>query len=163
MLMFGAAVGAASVSVAETYADQVVRQLVAQGYGNIQVEATLLGRLRIKGTNGQGLREIILNPKTGEILRDMWLDADGNPILAQLPNGGQGGSSGDDNSGSGSDDNSGSGSGSDDHSGSGSGSDDDGNDAAEDAADDAKDAADDAADDAEDARDDREDREREDD
>lgn len=142
--MFGAAVGAASMSVAETFADQVVRQLVAQGYGNIQVEATLLGRLRIKGSNGQGLREIILNPKTGEILRDMWLDADGNPILAQLPSSGQG-------------------SGGDDSSGSGSGGDDDAEDAAEDAADDAKDAAEDAADDAEDARDDREDREREND
>ena len=148
--MFGAAVGAASMSVAETFADQVVRQLVAQGYGNIQVEATLLGRLRIKGSNGQGLREIILNPKTGEILRDMWLDADGNPILAQLPSSGQG-SGGDDNSGS------------DDSSGSGSGGDDDAEDAAEDAADDAKDAAEDAADDAEDARDDREDQEREND
>lgn len=150
MLMFGAAVGAASVSAAETFADQVVRQLVAQGYGNIQVEATLLGRLRIKGTNGQGLREIILNPKTGEILRDMWLDANGNPILAQLPDAGQGDSGGDDNSGSGS------GSGSDDNSGSGSGGDDDAGDAAEDAADDAADAADDARDDAEDSRDDRE-------
>ncbi len=154
MLMFGAAVGAASMSVAETFADQVVRQLVAQGYGNIQVEATLLGRLRIKGSNGQGLREIILNPKTGEILRDMWLDADGNPILAQLPSSGQG---------AGGEDSSGSGSGSDDSSGSGSGGDDDAEDAAEDAADDAKDAAEDAADDAEDARDDREDREREND
>ena len=134
MVMFGAAVGAASMSFAETFADQVVRQLVAQGFANIEVEATLLGRLRIKGRNATGLREIILNPKTGEILRDVWLDAFGNPIRAQLQPAAAGEvAKGPDNSGPGSDS-------------------DDAEDAA-DVADDARDDAEDARDDADDARD----------
>ncbi|MGL6209476.1 MAG: hypothetical protein ACRC14_06565, partial [Paracoccaceae bacterium] len=43
----------------------------------VQVERTLLGRERITGARGGGSREIIVNPNTGEILRDLWLNSDG--------------------------------------------------------------------------------------
>lgn len=137
----------AQIAYADTYADQIVRQLTDQGFANIQVEVTLLGRVRIRGQGQQGLREIILNPNTGEILRDLWLDANGNPMLPRLVNsqnnGDNSGSNG--NSGSGSDDNSGSGSDDgDDNSGSGPG-------------DDRDDDKDDDKDDRDDDRDDRDD------
>lgn len=38
---------------------------------------TLLGRTRFVATSDQYRREIILNPRTGEILRDLWLLLDG--------------------------------------------------------------------------------------
>ncbi len=82
-----------------SYADQIVQQLSAQRFSDITVEITLLGRIRIKGQNGQGLREIIMNPNTGEIRRDMWIDANGNAILPRLAAPGRG-----EDSGSGSDD-----------------------------------------------------------
>ena len=89
----------APMAFAQSYADQIVQQLSAQGFSDITVEITLLGRIRIKGHNGQGLREIIMNPHTGEILRDMWIDANGNAILPRLAAPGRG-----EDSGSGSDD-----------------------------------------------------------
>ena len=89
----------APMAFAQSYADQIVHQLSAQGFSDITVEITLLGRIRIKGHNGQGLREIIMNPHTGEILRDMWIDANGNAILPRLAAPGRG-----EDSGSGSDD-----------------------------------------------------------
>jgi hypothetical protein len=125
----------APMAFAQSYADQIVQQLSAQGFSDITVEITLLGRIRIKGHNGQGLREIIMNPHTGEILRDMWIDANGNAILPLLAAPGRG-----EDSGSGSDD-----------------AEDDADEAADDAGDDADDAADDAEDDADDAADDAED------
>jgi hypothetical protein len=124
MMTFGAALALAPMARAESYADQIVQQLAGQGFVNIQVEFTLLGRVRIKGQTAQGLREIILNPNTGEILRDMWLDANGNPILPRLVN-----SNSASNSGSGSGSHSGSDDdGNDDNSGSGSGDDNSGSD-----------------------------------
>ncbi len=89
----------APMAFAQSYADQIVQQLSAQGFSDITVEITLLGRIRIKGHNGQGLREIIMNPHTGEILRDMWIDANGNAILPRLAAPGRG-----EDRGSGSDD-----------------------------------------------------------
>ena len=133
----------APMAFAQSYADQIVQQMSAQGFSDITVEITLLGRIRIKGHNGQGLREIIMNPHTGEILRDMWIDANGNAILPLLAAPGRG-----EDSGSGSDD-----------------AEDDADDAADDAEDDADEAADDAEDDSDEDRDDKddEDRDRDDD
>lgn len=56
--------------------EQVVNQLREQGFTEIRMSRTLLGRVRITA-EGRGFeREIILNPRTGEILRDFWDDAD---------------------------------------------------------------------------------------
>lgn len=121
-LSLGVALAAAPMARAQTFAEQIVQQLADQGFSNIQVETTLLGRIRIVAAASVGHREIILNPRTGEILRDIWFDAAGNQIgprivNAPVNNGNSGSGSdqgGDDNSGSdGGDDNSGSGSGDD--------------------------------------------------
>ncbi|PTQ74418.1 hypothetical protein [Celeribacter persicus] len=52
--------------------DQVIAQLKAQGYSRITMGRTLLGRTRIVAENDTMRREIIINPATGEILRDYW-------------------------------------------------------------------------------------------
>ncbi|MDF2142256.1 hypothetical protein [Paenirhodobacter sp. CAU 1674] len=51
--------------------DSVMRQLKAQGYSQIQVQRTWLGRLRITAQRGKVQREIVLDPRTGELLRDL--------------------------------------------------------------------------------------------
>lgn len=58
---------------AKDFAERVVDQLRDQGYVAVQVERTLLGRTRIMAEGRNGHREIILNPRTGEILRDLWI------------------------------------------------------------------------------------------
>ena len=73
-----ASLACASAGYAASYEDSVVSQLRAQGYGKISIERTLLGRVRILAQMGATKREIILNPRTGEILRDIVLDAQGN-------------------------------------------------------------------------------------
>ncbi len=57
---------------AETVEESVVRQLRAQGFTEFEVERTLLGRLKIEAKNATLEREIVINPTTGEILRDYW-------------------------------------------------------------------------------------------
>jgi len=117
----------ATQAMAQSVAEQISRQLRDQGFGQVTISQTWLGRTRIIGKSGDGQREIILNPKTGEILRDLFTTAggkSGSPVISGTRSGsGNSGSSDDDN-----DDNSGSGSGSDDdddNAGSGGGSDDD--------------------------------------
>lgn len=88
----------AGMAVAASFEESVIAQLRAQGYKNITVERTLLGRVKISAKLKNGHREIILNPRTGEILRDLWIGADGGAsspqIAATNPDNGSG--SGDD-------------------------------------------------------------------
>lgn len=111
-LCAGGLVGATSVfsagsAFADGYESAVVGQLRRQGYRQINVERTLLGRVRIVAQRGGGSREIILNPRTGEILRDVVLAADGQvaPLIAGEDDSGKGSSgksgSGDDGAGDG--------------------------------------------------------------
>ena len=51
-------------------ADSIVSQLRAQGFTSVDVSTTLLGRVRILAEGAASRREIVLNPRTGEILRD---------------------------------------------------------------------------------------------
>jgi hypothetical protein len=122
-------------ALAQGYADDVVRQLGGQGYADISVSTTFLGRVRILAKGEGGHREIILNPRTGEILRDLWIVAGGATPKVTIVNpsaagGGSDSGSDDDNSGPGGgddDDDDGGSSGSDDdddNSGSGGGDDD---------------------------------------
>jgi hypothetical protein len=115
-----AATLAGSPSFASDLIDEVVAELQKQGYFDIDVGQTLLGRTRITATSKTYDREIVLDPRTGEVLRDYWQIVEGaNPssgsgsVIANPDDSGSG-SSGSGSSGSGS----GSGSGS---SGSGSG------------------------------------------
>ncbi len=62
----------AGPALAGSYEDSVLEQLQAQGYANIRLSRTLLGRSRIVAVTGDYIREIILDPNTGEILRDLW-------------------------------------------------------------------------------------------
>lgn len=75
----GLAVGLAlaSPAAAQDYVDSIVHQLKKQGYRSIVLERTLLGRVRILADRKDGEREIIVNPRTGEILRDLWIPVDG--------------------------------------------------------------------------------------
>lgn len=52
--------------------DTIIEGLKTQGYGRIETSTTLLGRTRIEASNSQYNREIVVNPATGEILRDYW-------------------------------------------------------------------------------------------
>ncbi|TNF14620.1 MAG: hypothetical protein EP320_06640 [Rhodobacteraceae bacterium] len=58
-------------AVAETATEAVVRQLRAYGYREIEVERSFLGRIRITAERKDIEREIVLDPRTGEILRDL--------------------------------------------------------------------------------------------
>ncbi len=109
----------ATFALAESSTDQIKRQLRDQGFSQITVAQTWLGRTRIVGQSKSGQREIILNPRTGEILRDLFTDSgggqsSGNTVIRNTGSGGSGG--GGDNGDSGTNDgggNSGSGSGED--------------------------------------------------
>lgn len=60
----------ASMAVAGPVDDAIVQQLQDQGYTAVDVRKTLLGRIRIIAASKTRVREIILNPNSGEILRD---------------------------------------------------------------------------------------------
>jgi hypothetical protein len=60
----------AGPSQAATLAESVVAELVAKGYSDVGATRTWLGRVVITGALDGRTREITLNPKTGEILRD---------------------------------------------------------------------------------------------
>lgn len=57
-------------ALAESVAETVKRQLREQGYQRIETSYTWLGRLRVNAVQGDMRREIVINPNTGEILRD---------------------------------------------------------------------------------------------
>lgn len=59
-------------AAAQTTADQLIRRLRAEGFDEIEMSRTLLGRVRITAEGPPGEREIILNPASGTILRDYY-------------------------------------------------------------------------------------------
>ena len=67
-------------ALAEDFVAAIVRDLQSQGYAGITTERTLLGRVRIVAESATARREIILNPRTGEILRDLWMALDGTVV-----------------------------------------------------------------------------------
>jgi uncharacterized membrane protein YgcG len=134
-----ASIALASPALAEGVVDSIIRQLKRLGFDGIAQERTLLGRVRITADRKDGHREIIVNPRTGEILRDLWTPKAGEKGELAIIDDRRGRDDDDDdreeddddNSGkggggnSGSSDNSGSGSGGGGNSGSGGGDDDD--------------------------------------
>lgn len=127
-----AAVSGAGPGLAQGYADTLLAELRREGYRDIVVSRTLLGRLRVQAARNGRLREIVLNPNTGEILRDLWLVESGDDSgsgktrgsgrSGSSGNGGSGNGGSDDGGSGGSDDDGGDDDGNDDHGGSGSGS-----------------------------------------
>ena len=71
---------------AETLQDQLTAQLRAQGYHSITASSTWLGRLRVMALIGNERREIVINPYTGEILRDYQ-----GPVIVTADQGARGG------------------------------------------------------------------------
>ncbi len=131
LLVFGLAAVVAGPCFASGFQDEIVATLRAQGYDQITVEVTLLGRVKITAFKMSNQREIVINPRTGEILRDLWLTADGRvasspPVFEDTGSGsGEDTPSGSGGSGSGDDTPSGSGSSGSGSSGSGSSGSDD--------------------------------------
>lgn len=70
MLGLVAALALALPAGAESVAETVAQQLREQGYQRIETSYTWLGRLRVNAIQGDMRREIVINPNTGEILRD---------------------------------------------------------------------------------------------
>ena len=66
----------AGVAQTQTIQDRIVQQLRDQGFDEIEVTRTWLGRVRILAEEDDTLREIILSPTTGAILRDYWVELD---------------------------------------------------------------------------------------
>ena len=79
-ILLGLAMGLALAlpSSAQGVVDGIVRQLKKQGFKAIIIEETLLGRVQIKAISAKGRREIVVNPNSGEILRDLWIPAPGS-------------------------------------------------------------------------------------
>lgn len=71
-------------AMADTFSNDVVAQLTRQGFSGIKTETTWLGRTRIVASRADGTREIVVNPRSGEILRDLWTAADGVKIAAPV-------------------------------------------------------------------------------
>jgi len=82
--------------------DDIIELLIEAGFGQIEVTRTLLGRVRIVAFKGSIRRELVINPRTGEILRDVTLVAEGGKSSPGSSKGKNGSSSG--GSGSGGDD-----------------------------------------------------------
>lgn len=60
-------------AAAQTLQEQIIAQLTEQGFDALTVNRTLLGRVRIVAQRGDLERELVFNPQTGEILRDLWV------------------------------------------------------------------------------------------
>lgn len=74
----------AAPSFAETIEESVVRQLREQGFTEFEVERTFLGRIKIEAKSPTLEREIVINPNTGEILRDYWEYRSGRKASKQI-------------------------------------------------------------------------------
>ena len=110
------------LSVAASAQDRsqaMIQSLQSQGFSGIEVSRTWLGRTRIVATGSAGRREIVLNPNTGEVLRD-YLDETETETERGREGDGHAGGGGGGSDDSGSDDSSG------DDSGGGMGGDDSG-------------------------------------
>ncbi|MDP3341214.1 hypothetical protein [Frigidibacter sp.] len=94
-----------TAALSQSMADRIAGELRAEGFSEVSTARTLLGRARIYAKGPAGTREIILDPRTGEILRDLWISPDGaptNPFTASGGDGSRDRSSGSGSSGSGS-------------------------------------------------------------
>lgn len=57
-------------AAAQNVEGRIVAELTRQGYSNISISRTLLGRVRILARRRGERREIVVNPLNGAILRD---------------------------------------------------------------------------------------------
>ena len=78
LLLALALLSIAGPALARPVADRIARELSRQGFTSIEISRTLLGRDRVVATGPDGRREVIVNPRTGEILRDLWTPGTGS-------------------------------------------------------------------------------------
>ncbi|MFT5160473.1 MAG: hypothetical protein ACI9ZD_002085 [Paracoccaceae bacterium] len=72
-------------AIGQTVSERYVAQLKAQGFSEIVVTRTWLGRTRITASSKSKVREIIISSRSGEVLRDYWEDSDaGSGLLSEL-------------------------------------------------------------------------------
>ena len=71
-------IGLPQLTAAQSVEDQVFAQLQEQGFMSIEVRRTFLRRLRFTAESAYFYRELVINPQTGEILRDYVRDIDGD-------------------------------------------------------------------------------------
>ena len=74
----------ATAAVADGLEDSVLAQLRQQGFVEFQVSHTLLGRLHIIALGPEYRREIVINPHSGEVLRDYLTTLTGGPVTPLL-------------------------------------------------------------------------------
>lgn len=100
-----------TVSLARDRAEQIVADLTRLGFTRIETGRTFLGRTRIVATGPDGQREIVVHPRTGEVLRDVWEPAGNADIGGLVSTDDDGGDddNGDDNGGDGGGDDNGGG------------------------------------------------------
>ena len=68
---------AAGAASAQTVTERVLNRLQGQGFETTSVQRTWLGRVRVEARSADGQeRELVFNPRTGEILRDFREDYD---------------------------------------------------------------------------------------
>lgn len=60
----------ASAAVGQSVEQGFAAQMRAEGYVNVQVTRTWLGRIRVLGWLDGRMREVIIHPTSGEVLRD---------------------------------------------------------------------------------------------
>lgn len=87
-LLAGLAVPAAARNVESDVADRLARE----GFRITRRSRTWLGRVRIEAARGKQQREIVLDPTTGEILRDYTDGSGGVQVASRDPGPGAGGS-----------------------------------------------------------------------
>lgn len=71
ILFFCSFLAWAGPSASETpWAEEVIAELVEEGYTVTQVRRSWLGRVIITAENGEDLREVVLNRASGDVMRD---------------------------------------------------------------------------------------------
>lgn len=74
----GAALCASSAFATVAPEEQVARSLRGDGFNIVSQRRTLLGRVRFVATRGSTEREVVVDPSSGEILRDYSRASEGN-------------------------------------------------------------------------------------
>ncbi len=69
-LALTAAMQSAALAQYGSKVSRFVNELRSQGYRNVEVQRTLMGRYKIEAKKGGDSREIIIDPNTGHVFRD---------------------------------------------------------------------------------------------
>jgi hypothetical protein len=84
MTLAGAAMARPALAQDDAITRSLVRQLEGQGFDVIELERTLLGRLRILARRGSLTRELVIDPRNGAILRDFVSRGENGPNIPDI-------------------------------------------------------------------------------